>query len=364
MSTEANIVAQGHAIADAQLGNNVRVRFEHAAPDLNFDSERRYLLQLMQRNPALAAAAAQSPNSLATALLDAAAMGLTLSPTLGLMYLKPQAPSKDAPKEVVAVPSYKGLETVALRGNGITGITTELVYSNDKFQRGVTIDGPVLAFDMALGDRGDLLGGFCLTRFANGERHVEWMPVTDLEACQVAAMNAAGGKLPPSWRGPFADEMRKKCIVRRAAKHWALANTGGMSAVLAAVDREVNLPDINDGEGEPKVCIGDADIAKIREALAELEEPEQDLWMKRKAEAMGYASIRDVPADQTEAVCTSLRLRLDNVLAAKQRPKAVTKHAPDPILQPQVAAKVPDAVPAPDLKDELDKAAARRRRRG
>lgn len=317
MSTTDNALA----IIDAKLGQTEERKFASMFPSVFVDgpkvfaAEKHYFCQLVSRSDQLQKAVQESPASVATAILDLAGMRLSLSPTLGQAYLVPQRAKKDGPLEVQVIPSYKGLETAILRDKIATSIGTQLVYENDTFEYGTTLDGPVLNFRMAMGDRGKLIGGFCLIRLSNGDKHVEWMTEKELMACEEAALNKAGGKLPPSWRGGFRAEMQKKCIVRRAVKHIGLTNMP--EKVLESIDRDVGVADVDMVDVVP--LIGDAEIRAIREALPELESQEQDQWLMRKAQAMGFDSIRDVPADQTEKIKHDLRLRMDNLMAAKAK---------------------------------------------
>lgn len=339
------------AIIDAKLGQTEERKFGHIMPSpavaQTFAAEKHYFGQLVSRSEQLQAAVQASPGSVVSAMLDLAGMRLSLSPTLGQAYLVPQRPKKDAPFEVQCVPSYKGLETAILRDGIATSINTQLVYDNDTFEYGANLDGPVLNFRMAMGDRGELIGGFCLIRLKNGDKHVEWMPGSEIDACEEAALNKAGGKMPPSWRGAFRTEMQKKCIVRRAVKHIGLTNTS--ETVLRSIDTEIGVVDADTVEVTP--LIGDAEIRTIREALPELEPQEQDQWLMRKAQAMGFDSIRDVPADQTQKIKDDLRARLESLQKAKAK-----KAAPEPPAQDE-----PNPAETPK-QAEPDPGTARRRR--
>lgn len=335
------------AIIDAKLGQTEERKFAAMFPSVMdngsqiFAAQKHYLQQLVSRNEQLQAAVQASPGSVVSAMLDLAAMHLSLSPTLGQAYLVPQRAKKDGPMEVQVVPSYKGLETAILRDGIATSIGTQLVYENDTFEYGTTLDGPVLNFRMAMGDRGKLIGGFCLIRLKNGDKHVEWMAVNEIDACQEAALNKAGGKMPPSWRGAFRTEMQKKCIVRRAVKHVGLTDMS--EQVLKSIDRDSGIGD--DAETvEVTPLIGDAEIRTIREVLPELESQEQDQWLMRKAQAMGFDSIRDVPADQTQKVKDDLRARLDSLMAAKAKkavPEPPAQDEPNPPETPKQAEPDP-----------------------
>lgn len=353
-----NSTEQALATIDAKLGQTEERKFAalypttfEAAPK-RFSAEKHYLGQLVARSDQLQRAVEESPQSLVTAMLDVAAMRLSLSPSLGQVYLIPQRAKADGPLEVQAVPSYKGMETAILRDGIATSIVTQLVFENDVFMYGVNLDGPTLDFHMALGDRGKLIGGFCLIRLKNGDKHVEWMDEATLTACEKAALRKANGKVPPSWAGGFRSEMQKKCIVRRAIKHVGLTNMP--EKVIESIDREVGVVDAE--TVEVIQLIGDNEIRAIREALPELEGGEQDQWMMRKAQAMGFSSIRDVPQDQTDKIKQDLRVRLDNLMTAK------TKSNKTPVGGQGESTELPEGVPTPTTPSAPDPAVARRRR--
>lgn len=367
----------------------IRNRLSTLNPSMNLEAEVGNLRQLLQRQPQLAATVVANPTTLASALFDLAKMGLSLNPVLGQAYVKSQRPYRDAKPELWVTPSYKGLQTCALRSGAVKSIVTELVYEKDTFQRGVSIDGPCMEFRMATGDRGNLLGGFCLTRMANDEKLVEWMDVAELEGCKLAATQAAGGVVPFTWTGPFRGEMYKKCISRRASKHWQIDLESGSSLMtaLSRVDSDVGLPEFGESDAQPEAgpCVGDEEIQSIRAKLTDLDAATQDLWMLRKAQAMGFNSIRDVPAAQADALAEGLVLRMHNLAAA--RAGRAAEPAPAPAQPPQAVATpvpaqevpavaVPEPTPPPEPAPELapqppkatmdgllEVAAARRKRR-
>jgi phage RecT family recombinase len=303
------------AIANEKLGTGSAAKYNaaRAVNTLKWQTEKMYVLQLIQRSEYLAQAIIETPISLLTALQDVASLGLSLSPQMGHAYLIPQRPKAGAPYEVYAKVSYKGMEQVVLTSGTVLSIATDLVYENDTFKRGVNMDGPFFNFEMAMGDRGPLLGGFCLARYSNGEKHLEWMPIADIEGCKAAAIKAQNGKTPPVWVGAFASEQQKKCVVRRAAKHWPSS---------PVIERLIQNFDINNPmefgkasiiEGESVEVMDDTHVDQIRLALPTLEDPMASMWMEMAAKARGFNNIREVPVERFEEVRDSLVARVKAV---------------------------------------------------
>lgn len=309
------------AIANEKLGSGTAAKYNAAksVASLKWQTEKMYVLQLIQRSDYLAQAIIETPISLLTALQDAASLGLSLSPQLGHVYLIPQRPKQGAPYEVYAKVSYKGMEQAVLMSGTVLSITTDLVHENDTFKRGVNMDGPFFNFEMAMGDRGALLGGFCLARYANGEKHLEWMPVADIEGCKAAAIKAQGGKTPPVWVGAFLPEQQKKCIVRRAAKHWPVSPVIERLIHNFDIGNPMEFGKANIIEGESIEVLGDEHIEQIRLALPSLEDAQASLWMEMAAKARGFNSIREVPVQRCDELRDSLVAR---VKAVEERSKA------------------------------------------
>lgn len=317
------VISKATALADTRLDTTIKERWAMACanPHLHWDTERMYVLQIIGRSDYLADTVLKNPGTLITAVQDAAAMGLSFAPTLGHAYLIPQRPSAKLPAEVICKVSYKGMEQCVLRSGVITSIVTDLVYANDVFKRGVTMDGPYMNYEPANGDRGDLIGGFCLARYSNGDKMLEWMPVEEINACEAAATKAANGTTPPSWRGGFKPEMQKKCVVRRAQKHWPTSPV--LEKLAASFDRESPMV----FEGESIELMNDAQIAELEQALSILPEEQRAYWMKMIAQTEGKDSIRDLPAACFEDIKQRLTTRLDRLVEAAREKQAKTQQA-------------------------------------
>lgn len=325
---QAKTVTTALAVIDAKLGSGASAKYNavRLVDTLKWQTEKIYVRQIFERSEKLCEALLASPISLLGAVQTAAALGLTLDPAQGLAYLVPQRPRKGAPFEVVLKVSYRGMEQAVLASGSVTAITTELVYENDDFDYGVGIDGPFLKFKMARGDRGGLQGGFCLARYANGERHVEWMPLTDLIAVEAAAI-AFSNDNSPAWAGRFKPEMQKKSIVRRASKHWP--KTPVLAALQQAFDIE-NPMDFKAPElpGEAVEVFGDPEVGQLETLLDPLPEAQRAEWMLRTAEALGYHAITEVPRERFQEVFDRLDHRLKLVLKNRKPPESKEEDQP------------------------------------
>lgn len=311
----ARKISTALAIANEKLGSGAATKYNAAksVASLKWQTEKMYVMQLIQRSDYLAQAIIETPISLLTALQDCANLGLSLAPQLGHVYLIPQRPKQGSPNEVYAKVSYKGMEQAVLLSGTVLSITTDLVYENDEFDSGVDMDGPYFRFKRARGERGGLQGGFCLARYANGEKHLEWMPIKDIEGCKAAATKAQKGVTPPVWLGAFASEQQKKCIVRRAAKHWPSSPVIERLIQNFDIGNPMDFDRANIIEGASIEVLGDDQIEQIRLALPSLQDTQVSMWMEMAAKARGFNSIREVPAERFDEVRNSLVARVKAV---------------------------------------------------
>lgn len=311
---------QARQTALAVLGDRkVSGRFSRLknAP-LKWDAERSYAIQLIEKSDQLQEALRDNPQSLVNAMLDIATYGVSLSPTLSHAYLIPQR--VNGIQTVTAIISYRGLEAQVLKSGTVKAIQTELVYSNDRFRRGQGPHGPFVEFEMARSNRGLLEGGFCWSMNATGIPHVEWMDVKELLGCERAA-ELKQKKKPITWTGPFKAEMQKKCIVRRASKHWVIADH--LVKAFEQMDR-IEPMTFDALEADPQmaeaiVVITNEHKAEIVKAVTDKGfDPEHvTTWLTMQAKAWGHSGIEKYPDEHWERLKTALIERADKITAAR-----------------------------------------------
>ena len=126
------------------LFRSAQSRFHHVATDdsLKWAQEKAFFLKHLQTNPKLQLCTSES---LANAILEAGAMGLTMNPLKRFIYIIARRERKrgkteswkDYEKKVpfiaYASPSYMGLVDSALRSGYVMQIAAEIVFKNDRF---------------------------------------------------------------------------------------------------------------------------------------------------------------------------------------------------------------------------------------
>lgn len=289
---------------------------------LKFQVERRYVEQILGRferdakrynkpNPI----AACPVESLQVAMLDAAAAGLSLSPSLSHAYLIPYAPV------IQFSPGYRGLIHLALHGKTVTSVQANLVHAQDPaFQVWTDETGRHLRHEESrAASRGAVTHSYCLARFANGGHHIEVLDRSQLDAVRAAAEKRPGGGMV--WKGDFIGEMEKKSAVRRGAKWWPVDPDGHLAHMLAVADKHDPL-DFDRADTAPggDLVLSEEQKLQLHAALTDqgLETALADSWLLKKAQALGYATIAQVPVTRFDEVKESLVERAKVYLARAQ----------------------------------------------
>jgi recombination protein RecT len=177
--------------------------------------ESQFAMQAINANPALAVC---TPATIQAAVINIAAIGLTLNPALGYAYLVPEnvkrtVNGKDAwvPECMLRV-SFKGLLKIATDSGSIAWARAEIVKANDVFTYRGPCEKPSHEMN-PFGDRGATVGVYCVAKTSQGDFLTDTMPAQEIEKIKAAAKTRA------VW-DKWPDEMAKKAIIKRASKQW------------------------------------------------------------------------------------------------------------------------------------------------
>lgn len=194
--------------------------------------ESQFALQAIQKNDKLAQCI---PHTVQNAVINVAAVGLTLNPALGYAYLVPESEKlKEGGREQWVQccnlrVSFKGLLKIATDSGSILWAKAEIVKSKDLF----TYKGPceIPQHEMeAFGDRGDVVGVYCIAKTHQGDHLVDVM-----SAAEIAKIRAAA-KQDGVW-AKWPEEMAKKAILKRASKQWPKTDrTDRLDRAIAVVN--------------------------------------------------------------------------------------------------------------------------------
>lgn len=209
-----------------------------ADESINWGKESQFAIQAFQKNDYLAKIATSNPTSAQNAIINVAAIGITLNPASKLAYLVPRDGG------VCLDISYMGLLHIAQQAGSILWGQCKLVHANDTYESNGLDKAPTHKYQ-AFGERGPIVGGYCTVKTPDGDYLTEEMSLADIK--KVAATSKA--KKGP-WQ-TFWEEMARKTIVKRASKYWPKVDR---------LDRAIHNLNTDAGEGvqdesQPEVII-------------------------------------------------------------------------------------------------------------
>lgn len=158
--------------------------------------------------------------SVLKSLTDLASVGLEpgTGPT-ALAYLVPFRGAGGA-WEAQPVIGYRGYINLARRSGLFLDLHATVVHEHDTFDLQLGSAPHVLHKPFIQGDRGQIIGAYCVSRFVGGGMQIEFMTRHDIERIRDKFSKSAKNGGP--WRDTF-DAMAVKTVIRKAAKHWPLS---------------------------------------------------------------------------------------------------------------------------------------------
>ncbi|HEY3984620.1 RecT family recombinase [Cedecea sp.] len=200
--------------------NPLKAEFEQVCsePSINFKRESEFAMQIFANNDYLAGVAANNTVSTRSAIMNVAAIGVTLNPAQKLAYLVPR-------KGAICLDiSYMGLMHIAQQCGAIKWCQSEIVRKNDNFKR-TGIDKPPMHefedFD-TIENRGDVVGAYTVVKTDDGDYLTHTMRAEDIfsirDRSEAYKAYKAKGKVCP-WVTD-EEQMILKTVVKQAAKYW------------------------------------------------------------------------------------------------------------------------------------------------
>lgn len=174
---------------------------------VTFAAESQFAVQALQGNKFLYDTAYKNSESLRNAIINVAAIGISLNPANKHAYLVP----RDG--KVCLDISYMGLLHLAMSTGSIKWGQCKLVHEGDTYESNGLDHAPTHKYN-PFGSRGAVIGGYCTVKTADGDYLTEEMSLDDIKQVQ----NASKAKNGP-WQ-KYWNEMARKTIVKRASKYW------------------------------------------------------------------------------------------------------------------------------------------------
>jgi len=159
-----------------------------------------------------------TPESLLRSVMDAASLGLEPSGgSMGHAYLVPYRNNKTGKYEAQLIVGYRGFIELARRSGEVRTVHAHLVYERDEFLVELGSEPRIVHKPRFLGDRGAIIGGYCIADLRDGTQQREIMTIDEIEKIRKRSRAQNG-----PWQTDF-EEMARKTVVRRAAKYWPLS---------------------------------------------------------------------------------------------------------------------------------------------
>lgn len=270
---------------------------------VNFKKEASFAMQVLKDNPYLAQMAMSNQDSLQRAVINVAAIGLSLNPVEKLAYLVPRD------KKVCLDISYRGYVQLAVQIGSIKWAKAEIVRQSDLFEyRGLGVE-PLHKFE-PFKERGEIVGCYCVAKTHDGEYITEMMPISDVYSIRDRSSAWRAYKKDSTKINPWVtdeSEMIKKTVIKRAYKSWPMTDTRQRieQAIEASNESEgfVNEPIDVDSE---TVSHREEALDNIRALLVELDRTEEKYLehlvrtLKRNVKAL--EDLTDIEIDQATAM--------------------------------------------------------------
>lgn len=236
-----------------------KARFIGAAErsGLDWRAESMFALQTLQNNDYLQDVAEANPWSLTMAMINVAAIGITLNPARQLAFLVP----RDG--RVLLDISYRGLIQIGKDEGAIVWAKAEIVRENDTFVYQGMAAMPDHRFNPFDENRGEMVGAYCAAKLPTGDILVE--PMRRDEILQIRNLSKAYVKRHAGPWVDFPDEMTKKTVIKRGSKTWP--GTRRLDLAIDYLNREA---------GEGLVTINDGPVVVDVEATVVPESPQFD----------------------------------------------------------------------------------------
>ena len=204
MTTE--LVPWKQALADSR--DKFEELVDYNGLKMAYSQEAMFAMQALQKNSYVLKAANDNAQSLRNAVINIAALGLSLNPATSYAYLVPRDGA------ICLDISYKGLIKLATDTGCIKWAQADLVYESDTFEYNGPAEKPVHKTNPFKKDRGEVVGVYCIAKTVDNDILVEVMDREELDKVK----NASKAKTGP-WQ-VWPGEMMKKTVIKRASKTW------------------------------------------------------------------------------------------------------------------------------------------------
>ncbi|WP_237388030.1 recombinase RecT [Xenorhabdus sp. Sc-CR9] len=203
-----------------EIINPLKTEFEQVCsePSIAFKRESEFAMQIFANNDFLATAALNNPVSARSAVMNIAAIGISLNPAQKLAYLVPRN------KGVCLDISYMGLMHIAQQSGAIRWCQSSIVRQNDNFHLTSIDTAPKHEYNAfaTQQQRGEIVGAYTVVKTEDGDYLTHTMAIADIYAIRdrSTAWQAWISKKKSCPWVTDEEQMILKTVVKQAAKYW------------------------------------------------------------------------------------------------------------------------------------------------
>lgn len=230
-----------------------------------FAREAEFAIQILTANEYAMGIAHKNRQSVADAITNVSAIGITLNPAEKKAYLVPRKGG------ICLAISHIGLLHLAIESGSIRWGQARLVYENDFFELNGLDKQPTHTFKPFSKDRGEVVGVYVSVKTADGDYLTEAMSTEEVNAIRDRSdawkAYTTKGKICP-WVTDWG-EMAKKTAVHRGHKYWP--KTERLDKALHYLNNDGG-EGISTNQAEPERTLDpSADIAKVYKTKTDAE---------------------------------------------------------------------------------------------
>ncbi|WP_265694371.1 recombinase RecT [Providencia rustigianii] len=203
-----------------EIINPLKTEFEQVCsePSIAFKRESEFAMQLFANNDYLATVAVNNVASVRSAVMNIAAIGISLNPAQKLAYLVPRD------KKICLDISYMGLMHIAQQSGAIKWCQSSIVRQNDNFQLTSIDTAPRHEYNAfaTQEQRGEIVGAYTVVKTEDGDYLTHTMAIADIYSIRDRS-SAWKAWISKKAKCPWVtdeEQMILKTVVKQAAKYW------------------------------------------------------------------------------------------------------------------------------------------------
>lgn len=262
---------------------SVQEQFTRMAGEaLNFEREAGFAIQILTGSDYALRIATENRQSVMNAVVNVAAIGISLNPAKRQAYLVP----RDG--KICLDISYMGLLDLAIQSGSIMWGQAELVHGADSFELNGFDKPPTHRRNPFAKDRGEVIGAYVVVKTRDGDYLTTTMSIDEVFDIRDRS-SAWKAWISKQKKCPWVTdegEMIKKTVIKRAYKLWPKTDR---------LDTAVHFLNNEGGEGLAELASNDASAAPASAAGGTARDTMRDALMAMSQEAQQY--MRELAAE-------------------------------------------------------------------